>query len=950
MAWARLRMSGRVPEEAWWRGDSQEVQELWGLLFQELALGEDEEAEEKEEGGEGVVLFKPLGGVEATEGARHMEWESLAASLLVMVSIAETSNEANPLAIDLAGEVDGLHTKQEVPGDLWWDEADRDLPLTVRVGGRSGRMQQVPGLSLIGKPGLDFTYEQDYKERTQAAADFFRDPAVSSTDGVLVKVILALDTPVLNPTIIATEDASRTPPTVPHEDLPLAIPKGMAELRRELEPVTSTLDVRTAPTALVLNTVEAEKDYKYSDSAVEREAVRRGVKHRRELLPIDALLFRHTAFSRVLAPDAALAPLAFGVTKRAAIGNSTGVNGRSTFHSDQRCIEQLCRQRSTTDYQYISHNTDSRGPNDPNSYNVTCEHVKFKLMWRTGLQNYLAAMEKLKKDKEAAEKQAALEAKIEAGKFLLQRRREREEENARQLALKENRRKEHATGTGLKKRHKWQLRLENSQVMDVRGTWECRRDTGGAVFYHCTDEFVPEPFSWDPPASWEEVTEESNMMAPASGTGTSTGTGTGTSDETPSAAFSASSEPAPITSEQIVEEAVGKLAEHPALLEKLAWRLGIPIEDVRPAGREPPLQRGDEVDDSEASSVHGQVEVASDDDLYSDSEDEAGHRTDLADAGELPQDHTDVRRMRIAARKAKMVEEAERSHKAAHPASVPGLDLEGVAPAPSLKSIESGEWEGSLEAHLKGEGWRRLSKDTLPKNFLEKVTRAHIRGPLPEVVNTAPKPRTIGMIDPTTATVKVERFEIPPVDMFVKDILAEHAKVMMAAEKRMMREEIMEDDTSLDVAQMIADGPQELTSTERQLLALAERDDRPHDVIAQEQASEKALIATKAGNLETLEQALADGCNPDYKDSSGNTLLLLAVQQGNKRIVKFLLRRGATMNAQNMDGNGALHFAMALGHKGLADYLLSKGADDSMLNSQKLTCYEGLESGKVDAL
>ena len=36
--------------------------------------------------------------------------------------------------------------------------------------------------------------------------------------------------------------------------------------------------------------------------------------------------------------------LGFGVTKRAALPNTAAVCGRSTFHSEQRCTEQLCRQ------------------------------------------------------------------------------------------------------------------------------------------------------------------------------------------------------------------------------------------------------------------------------------------------------------------------------------------------------------------------------------------------------------------------------------------------------------------------------------------------------------------------------------------------------------------------------------------------------------------------------
>lgn len=47
---------------------------------------------------------------------------------------------------------------------------------------------------------------------------------------------------------------------------------------------------------------------------------------------------------RLLEPDGHMQTLGFGVTKRAALPNTAAVCGRSTFHSEQRCTEQLCRQ------------------------------------------------------------------------------------------------------------------------------------------------------------------------------------------------------------------------------------------------------------------------------------------------------------------------------------------------------------------------------------------------------------------------------------------------------------------------------------------------------------------------------------------------------------------------------------------------------------------------------
>ena len=44
-------------------------------------------------------------------------------------------------------------------------------------------------------------------------------------------------------------------------------------------------------------------------------------------------------------------------------------------------------------------------------------------------------------------------------------------------------------------RHKWELRVEDSRVVETRGSWEKRKDSGGSVFYcHAGDKTVPEPF------------------------------------------------------------------------------------------------------------------------------------------------------------------------------------------------------------------------------------------------------------------------------------------------------------------------------------------------------------------------------------------------------------------------------------------------------------------------
>lgn len=50
--------------------------------------------------------------------------------------------------------------------------------------------------------------------------------------------------------------------------------------------------------------------------------------------------------------------------------------------------------------------------------------------------------------------------------------------------------------------------------------------------------------------------------------------------------------PREYTEEENVSLAVTRLAQNEELLGALAWRLGIPVADIRRDGREPPLARG----------------------------------------------------------------------------------------------------------------------------------------------------------------------------------------------------------------------------------------------------------------------------------------------------------------------------------------------------------------------
>lgn len=67
--------------------------------------------------------------------------------------------------------------------------------------------------------------------------------------------------------------------------------------------------------------------------------------------------------------------------------------------------------------------------------------------------------------------------------------------------------------------------------------------------------------------------------------------------------------PRPLNEDEKLSLAVDRLAGNEKLLGALAWRLGIPLADVRPDGREPPLTRDRGEDEEELDANREQIEV-----------------------------------------------------------------------------------------------------------------------------------------------------------------------------------------------------------------------------------------------------------------------------------------------------------------------------------------------------
>jgi ankyrin repeat protein len=92
------------------------------------------------------------------------------------------------------------------------------------------------------------------------------------------------------------------------------------------------------------------------------------------------------------------------------------------------------------------------------------------------------------------------------------------------------------------------------------------------------------------------------------------------------------------------------------------------------------------------------------------------------------------------------------------------------------------------------------------------------------------------------------------------------------------------------------------------------------------QPADRALItAIQNGDRAGVRAALAQGANPDSRDTEGSPALVEAALYGDAAMLRCLLERGANPNAANQDGQTALH--IAAGDAGKAALLIAHGAN-----------------------
>lgn len=82
------------------------------------------------------------------------------------------------------------------------------------------------------------------------------------------------------------------------------------------------------------------------------------------------------------------------------------------------------------------------------------------------------------------------------------------------------------------------------------------------------------------------------------------------------------------------------------------------------------------------------------------------------------------------------------------------------------------------------------------------------------------------------------------------------------------------------------------------------------EMLPQETVDDTLIQAVQAGDLQTVQQILAEtGYNINRRYEDGKTLLMYAAASGHNHIVNYLIGAGADVNLQDQTGNTALHYA-----------------------------------------
>ncbi|RHY24166.1 hypothetical protein DYB36_004143 [Aphanomyces astaci] len=269
-------------------------------------------------------------------------------------------------------------------------------PLSVLACGRIDFRGQVPGTVVLATyPGLWWCVSPS--SLTRPTAMYLRESKLSSTNSILVHVLLALDSPVLAPTWFAWVPGTVCAPFEKEIATSFYYIPPTCGMVLTLPSVVSPLDEYLPSTMCIANGC---------DQAVP------------DMPEFNDRNFRQWIRWVTVPPNFDFDAQAYGIVQ--GYPNQTGLNGRFSWHSDEVVDSHtLIRPRLEADYAVLATNRVVRGGNDPNMYTMNMRHESIDKITTSGLRAFLAAQEKIHEEERLKQQLLEIETKLQAGRLAL---------------------------------------------------------------------------------------------------------------------------------------------------------------------------------------------------------------------------------------------------------------------------------------------------------------------------------------------------------------------------------------------------------------------------------------------------------------------------------------------------------------------------------------------------
>lgn len=226
----------------------------------------------------------------------------------------------------------------------WEKLSDFGPNLSLSASGGLQRVTFVPGACEYGKSGLWVEDHVTSKNFTQAAAVFFRDSTISTTNTILVNMTLALDVALLFPTGIAWEAHSTYPSASSNVEADGIIPELVGEFELLVrERLLSPIDERASYTTVSFCNIPVE-----GFDFVPVDLPTKPIGYFRDFPERNLYGFRRRSDVTLLGVDPVLPTMVYGITKTGATSNSISVNTRNIWHNTITITEHINRYSQYT--------------------------------------------------------------------------------------------------------------------------------------------------------------------------------------------------------------------------------------------------------------------------------------------------------------------------------------------------------------------------------------------------------------------------------------------------------------------------------------------------------------------------------------------------------------------------------------------------------------------------